>query len=307
MTMNIQQLKIIIELSNGKTLQEIAELLNLTQPTVSFHLRKLEAEMGVELVHKHSRSLRTTEATAELLPYARRIVSLLEEAKLRMDTRRRLALTKLRLGASYTPATFFMPSFLSEFQSLHPQMQLLITVNKASEVLNMLRLYEIDASIVSLPDIEEEGLIIHRLLEDELKLVFSPAHPLAKLDHIQAKDLENQTFLLHESGSTSRTLTDEWASQVGLQFGHIMELGAIETIKEVLKFNMGVGVLPERSVLRETATGELLMQSLPDYRNRRYISLVYRIEDMLSPQVDTFVQFALSRMGGPHQLNSLLR
>ncbi|MEX1029446.1 MAG: LysR family transcriptional regulator [Paenibacillaceae bacterium] len=294
--MNMQQLKIVIELANGRTLQEIAGLLDITQPTVSFHLRKLEDELGVNLVHKHNRNLRTTEAAAELVPYARRIIALNEEAKMRMDERRKVTQLKLRLGASYTPATFFIPPYLQEFQTMNPAMQLLITVNQANKVLLMLKQFEVDAAIVSLPDIEEEGLMIHRLMEDELMLVFSPAHPLARLDEIQVQDLVNQTFLLHESGSTSRTLTNQWANQIGLQFGHIMELGAIETIKEVVKFNIGVGVLPKRSVIRETATGELLMRSLPEYRNHRYISLVYRSEDLLAPQVRNFVQFALSRM-----------
>ncbi|CAM3547696.1 LysR family transcriptional regulator [Marinicrinis lubricantis] len=294
--MNLQQLNIIVELGNGRTLQEIAAKLNISQPTVSFHLRKLEEALGVELVHKHSRYLRMTEAAGELLPYARRIIALLEEAKLRMDERRKLAQMKLRLGASYTPATFFLPPYLQEFQGLHPSMQFMITVNQANKILGMLRQYEIDAAIVSLPDIEEQGLVIRRLMADELKLVFSPAHPLAERNSIEIDDLRGQTFLLHEIGSTSRNLTDEWASEVGLQLEQIMELGAIETIKEVVKFGIGIGVLPERSVMREAASGELMMRSLPGYRNRRFISLAYRDEDLAAPQVRSFVHFALSRM-----------
>ncbi len=294
--MNIQQLRIVVELSKGRTLQDIADLLKLTQPTVSFHLRKLEEELGVELVHKQARSLRITENAQELLPYARQIIALTEEARQRMKERLRQAERKLRIGASFTPATFFMPPFLQAFQSRFPSLQLLITVNQAGKLLEMLRQFDIDAAIVSLPDTHEEGLVIHQLTEDALKLVFSPTHPLAKMETIQTEHLQQETFLLHEPGSTSRRLTDEWARENGLQFRRFMELGAIETIKEAVKFNMGVGVLPERSVIREAASGELLARSLPGYRNRRYICLAHRDEELLSPQNRAFVQFALQQM-----------
>ncbi|GIO88001.1 putative HTH-type transcriptional regulator YwqM [Paenibacillus faecis] len=297
--MNIQQLRILTELGNRKTLQEIAERLGLTQPTVSFHLRKLEAELGIELVHKHSRSLVLTEAAAEIMPYAKRIVALTGEMRQRIDERLKLSSHKLRLGASYTPATFFIPPFLQQFQSEHPDVQLMITVNQANKVLDLLKKFEVDAAVVSLSgDEQEEGVLIRRLMEDELKLVLSPAHPLSKLETLTVRDLTKQTFLLHEAGSTSRRLTDEWAAETGLEYGPIMELGAIETIKEAVKFNIGIGVLPERSVQREILSGELLMRSLPGYRNKRYICLAYRQEEPRSPQTRSFIKFALSRMGG---------
>ncbi|KUP24840.1 LysR family transcriptional regulator substrate-binding protein [Paenibacillus sp. DMB5] len=80
--------------------------------------------------------------------------------------------------------------------------------------------------------------------------------------------------------SSERQLAEEWAAYAGVQFQSVMELGAIETIKETLKFNSGIGVLPLRSVLKETAAGELIRRPLPGdgYVNRRYICLVYRDE-----------------------------
>lgn len=294
--MNLQQLKIIIALSDGKTLQEIAADLRLTQPTVSFHLRKLEEELGIPLVQKNSRSLRLTEAALEILPYAKRATALLDEARMRINERRGLSRRSLRIGASFTPATFFMPPYLQLFQQQHPELQMFMIVNRANRVLELLRQYEIDVALVSLAAAGSGELIQHRLAEDELVLVFSPSHPLAEREQIRVDDLESQTFLLHEPGSTSRELTDEWAAQTGLQFASRMELGAIETIKEAIKHGIGVGVLPRRSVLRETASGELCARPLPGYRNRRFICLVYRAEDPLAPQAQAFVRFALDHM-----------
>jgi len=295
--MNVQQLKVFLEVCDSKTLMDASGKLGLKQPTVSFHLRSLEEALGVELFHRVARNLRKTEAADYLLPYARRIVALTEEAAQRMAEWREKRGGRLKLGASYTPATYLMPPYFSEFQKQYPEIGLQLSVKKAATILDMLRRYEIDAAVVSLPDAAESGIRITRLIEDELKLLFSPKHPLADRASIGIEDLRNQTFLLHENGSTSRQLTDEWADQIGLRFESLMELGAIETIKEALKCNMGVGVLPRRSVVRETNAGDLVQRELPGYRNRRFICLVCRDEDPLSPPLQLFQTFVTTRIG----------
>lgn len=289
--MNIQQLKVLLVVCGGSTLAETAEQLGLKQPTVSFHLRKLEEELGMPLFHKQFRSLRPNEAAIDLLPYARRIVALMEEAQEMMNQHREQSGSKLKLGASYTPATYLMPPYLAAYQKLFPAVKLILTVKKAGTVLQMLRKYDIDAGILSLGREVEEGLIVQPLLPDELMLLLSPEHRLAKHVDITVADLQQETFLLHEAGSTSRTLSEQWAAQVGMNWHAVMELGAIETIKEAIKCNIGVGVLPKRSVIREVENGELIMRALPDYTNHRQICLVYRDEEQLSHQVRYFIEY----------------
>lgn len=290
--MNIQQLRIFLSVCTGATLLETAEKLGLKQPTVSFHLRKLEQELDVELWHKYGRGYRPTETALTLLPYARKVVALMNEAEARMSEIRNHGGGKLRIGASHTPATYFLPPYLAQYRRENPQLQILLTVKKATSVLDMLIQYDVDAAIVSLPKgTEAEGLIIHPLVEDELRLFLSPEHPLADSDTITIEQLQNETFLMHEQGTTSRQLTDEWGERVGLAFKNTMEMGAIETIKSGLKCNMGVGVLPWRSAVRDTEAGLLIQKTLPDYTNNRYICLVHRNEELMSPHLYLFIQF----------------
>lgn len=291
--MNIQQLKVFTEVCINSTLVDAADKLSLKQPTVSWHIRRLEDELGVKLFHKRARNLSPTENAIDLLPYARRIVSLMEEASSLMQDRKELGEGKLKLGASYTPATYFLPPYIAEFQGMYPKVRLQMTVKKAESMLDMMRKYEIDTAIVSLPAGNLEGFVVEKLLEDELKLLISPKHPLADCAEPDVEQLAGQTFLLHEPGSTSRQLTDEWVADAGLSLDSVMELGAIETIKEAVKCNIGVGVLPRRSVVREVEAGELIMRDLPGYHNRRHICLVYRKEEQLSGPVRAFISYLL--------------
>lgn len=202
---------------------------------------------------------------------------------------------KLRIGASYTPATYFLPSYMRAFQASFPQVMSLLTVKKAGTTLNLLREYEIDVAVVSLRNVPLDGLHVIPLVPDELKLVMPTDHRLAGMADLEVDDLRGEPFLVHEPGSTSRELSEAWAREVGLQWEVRMELGAIETIKESIKFNMGIGILPRRSVLREIELGELEVRDLPGYVNQRHICLVYRDEDILAYQVRTFIGFMQSQ------------
>ena len=289
--MNLQQLRVFGAVARNKTLTEIAAELDLKQPTVSFHLKKLEEELGVELFRKQLRHIRLTDIGEAILPYALRIISLVDEAEHLVKEHREQGRGKLKIGASYTPATYFLPPYLAAFQNDFPNVLPLLTVKKAGEIIDLLQEYEIDVAIVSLADVHREGLEIIRLADDELKLLLPPQHPLRDKDPITLADLKDEPFLIHEKGSTSRDLSEAWARENGFQCNIRMELGAIETIKESVKHHIGIGILPKRSVLREVNLGELVMRDLPGYVNRRFISLAYRKEDLLSFHVRTFIEF----------------
>ena len=116
------------------------------------------------------------------------------------------------------------------------------------------------------------------------------------MTEITMDDLDKETFLLHEEGSTSRMVTNDWAKQTGLLMPHKMELSSIETIKEGVKSNMGIGILPEMGIRRELDSGELLSIPLPAYEYRRCICLTFRNEEEISAQVNSFVWFAMQNM-----------
>jgi len=295
--MNVQQLRVFRQAAACRTMTEAAEALGLSQPTVSFHLRKLEEALGVELLRRKSGRIVLTDAGEELLPYARKISVLFENAQQLMKEYKELGRGKLRIGASYTPATYFLPAYLAEFQQRFPRTVPLLTVKQAGEALGLLRGCEIDVAVVSLPEQPASDLVVVKLADDDLKLVAPPFHPLASKAQVALDDLRQEAFLVHEPGSTSRELSEQWALENGLRWNVRMELGGIETIKEAVKHGMGVGILPWRSVMKEAAEGTLAMRDLPGRVRKRTISLAYRKEDELVPQAAQFISFLRAKLG----------
>ncbi|WP_272945284.1 LysR family transcriptional regulator [Paenibacillus gorillae] len=287
----MQQLRVFVQAARLSTLTEVATELDLKQPTVSFHLKKLEEDLGLSLFHKQLRQFQLTDAGQTLLPYAKRICALMDESSRLMKEHREKGRGQLKIGASYTPATYFLPPYLAAFQSGYENVVPLLTVKHAGAVMTLLREYQIDVAVVSLLHTDVEGLETIPLTEDELKLALPKTHPLASQAAISVDDLKGQAFLLHEHGSTTRELADSWAKDNGLQWTIGMELGAIETIKESVKHGIGVGILPWRSAMKEAAAGEIVLLDLPGQVKQRQICLVYRKEDVMAYQVRTFIQF----------------
>ena len=296
MAVNIQQLRVVVELAKGKSLIEIGETLNITQPTVSFHIKKLEEELDIPLYKKEKRSLQLTPACLELVPYAEKILLLLDEAKVKMQTVHDLEQPTLKISASYTPATYYLPPFIRQFKKEHANIDVSLSTNQARTSIQLLKEHRIDLAIVSLQHFNVEGLNIHPLVEDKLLLTFSAQSHLAKLSTINIDDLHEEIFLLHEEGSTSRMVTNEWSKQNKLLMKNRNELASIEKIKDAVILGEGIGILPEKSIERELREGILKAIPLPNYDYRRCICLAYRNEDYVSPQVNEFIWFAIENM-----------
>lgn len=294
--MNPQQLRIFMQAAEGRSLTETASALGLKQPTVSFHMQKLEQSAGVSLFRKQGGRMRLTDAGEALLPYASKISALLDEAEQLMSDYREQGRGKLKIGASYTPATYFLPAYLAEFQMQYPLALPTLTVKQAGDAIALLQSYEIDVAVVSLAEEPYADLDVIPLSEDPLTLALAPFHPLAA-GEIGIEDLQGQPFLVHEPGSTSRSLSERWAADNGLRWQIRMELGAIETIKEAVKHGMGIGILPRRSVRREEISGELALRDLPGKVSVRRICLVYRKEDVPVRQAAAFIAFMRGKLG----------
>lgn len=294
--MNPQQLRIFMQAADGRSLTEVAATLGLKQPTVTFHLQKLEQSAGISLFRKQAGRVRLTDAGEALLPYAAKISALLDEASQLMADYREQGRGRLKIGASYTPATYFLPAYLAEFQMQYPLALPTLTVKQAGDALALLESFEVDVAVVSLSEEPYPELNVIPLGEDPLTLAFAPFHPLVS-GKIGIEDLQGQPFLVHEGGSTSRRLSERWAADNGLSWQIRMELGAIETIKEAVKHGMGIGILPRRSARREELSGELVLRELPGKVSVRRICLVYRKEDIPVRQAAAFIDFMRGKLG----------
>jgi len=286
--MNIQQIKIFHTLVQNQSLTRTAEELAIKQPTVSFHMKNLEKELGVTLYEKKTTVFRLTPAGKMFARYAKEITSLIHEAERVMADYQLHKRGELLLGASHIPANYILPPVLSLFTEAHPNIHLSLTVQTAPETIQMVKERKVDFGVVSEQQMKDDMLAIHRIKQDELVLVLPPAHPLGREKLLNIEDLRGEQFILHKQGST-REMIDRWSNQNGFIPRIKMELSSIEAICTMVKMNSGISILSNRAINPYVRQEELITRPVPHMENNRYISIIYRKDRPVSPVMKEFM------------------
>lgn len=228
-----------------------AEELHLTQPTVSMQIKKLSDTIGYPLLEKVGSNLLTTAVGDEVYNTSKNILSnmvALEESTAELEG---VVKGPLRI-AVITTAKYFMPYLLGAFITRHPQVHPLLKVTNRSRVLERLKSNEDDLLIMGqVPD--ELAIEAHPFIDNELVVVSSPDHPLAKCTSITLLQLSQERFLVRESGSGTRLAIERLFDEQGLKILPYMELGSSEAIKQAVMAGLGISVLSRHNLRLELA------------------------------------------------------
>ncbi len=251
--MNLTALKYAVSLAREKHFGRAAEACEVSQPTLSIAIKKLEEELNVQLFERTTTAVAVTPLGEEILHQAQ---AALERAAdiLEISRRGHDPLTgPLKLGALSTISPYLAPALMTRMMSRAPRMPLILTEDDAPHLVEMLRAGEIDAAILSNPHHDPTLRIVD--LYDEPFLVALPVgHPLARREQIGCADLQREKLLLPEVGDCLRDhmlkACPEFA-RMGLANTGLpgnLRGSSLETIKHMVAAGMGVTLLPRLSV-----------------------------------------------------------
>jgi len=272
--MELWQLEVFMAVGEEKSFSRAGHKLGRTQPAISSVIKLLEAELGELLFDRLGKTVRLT-ATGELLAdYAKRLLRLREEAVLAVGELRGLNRGTLRLGANETTCLYLLPEVLALFKQAYPQVQVDIHRAITRSITERVVDGTLDFGIVTLPikNSRLEALTIH---SDEMALIVSPAHALASRRSVKMKDLEDEPFILHKIGTTTRERLVKHFNDGGVKIKVTMELASIETIKRFVSIGMGTSIVPRLCIAKEIEEGSLRALSIRDARFQRKLGVIY--------------------------------
>src|SRR6185295_9193052 len=166
------------------------------------------------------------------------------------------------------------PSLLKQLRRVHPHLDVRLTVATAGRSLQEIRGGRIDAGLLTLP-IEESDLVTVPVLREELMLITTPTHPLARRRRVAAADLGKQPFILFEPGSATRRVIDQFVAKEQLEPPIVMDTENVEIIKAMVKTGMGIGIVPYQAVAREVRAGQFFCARVEGYELVRETGWVY--------------------------------
>lgn len=294
MTLNItiRQLEVFDAVARHASHTRAADEIGLTQPAVSMQMKQLENQLQVQLLEQQGKSLRVTEAGAEVLRRARAVLDELDGLENALNEMKGLKRGKLRIS-TVTTVNYFAPTLLRTFCTRYPGIEVTVGVANRQELLNQLADNALDLVIMGRPP-EDAGLLADPFLENPLVIVAPADHPLAHATGIPPERLEAEVFLMRERGSGTRGAMERWLDEHGLTIRSSVEVSGAEALKQGVQAGLGLALMSRDAVQMELNLGRLVELNVQDFPIPRHWYLVHREGKHLSGPARAFKAFVLS-------------
>jgi LysR family hydrogen peroxide-inducible transcriptional activator len=240
----LKDLRYLVAVADARHFGRAAERCFVSQPTLSAQLRKLEDYLGVQLIERHPKRVTLTEAGADIVARARRIVEASDEMVELARTFRDPLAGRLRLALLPTIGPYLLPGVVPRLRKAMPRLELMLYEHQTAPMLEKLRGGEIDLGILALP-VDLDGLESAELYEEAFVLAVPSAHRLAQRASVRSEDLQGETLLLLEEGHCLRDQALEVCARVKLDEKQDFRATSLETLRQMVAAGGGVTLLPE--------------------------------------------------------------
>jgi len=284
--MELTPLRYLRAIADAGTMTVAAQRLGVSQPTLSFAVRKLEEELGVDLFSRTGRGLTPTEACLVLLEHGDQAVRSVDAGVRAVRALAGLEAGTVRIGAGATVVTYLLPDVVQRFRQRYADLRISVREAGSTQVAEALLTGDLDLGVVTLPvNIPGSGeLMTVARAQDELRLIAPPGHALAGKRDFAWADLDGEPVVGFEAGSSVRNVIDQAAAVHGVSLEVVVELRSIEGIARMVRAGVGVGFV-SRMALSEG--GSLACR---DGRLVRGLALVRRRDRSPSPAAAAFEQ-----------------
>jgi len=280
--MNLRSLKYFVKLADLRHFSKAADACFVSQPTLSTQIKKLEEELGVQLVERSPRKIMLTPVGEEIAERARLILSDVDQIRAVARRAGDPADGNLRLGLFPTLAPYVLPHVIPTIRKRYPNLRLQLAEEKTEDILKMLQQGELDAALLALP-VNVEGMNVEILFEEPFVLALPGGHPLGERSQITLEDLNGSELLLLDEGHCLREHALEVCALAGAHERVDFHATSMETLRQMVAANVGITLMPILSVKPPIAkTGNVLIKRFAHPVPSRTIVMVWRSSSALS-------------------------
>ncbi|MDM5284269.1 LysR family transcriptional regulator [Peribacillus castrilensis] len=282
-------LKTFVTLVEVKNFTKTAEILLMSQPSVSLHIKKLEEEFQTKLFLRSPKFLKVTLTGEILYDRAKQMITIYDQTRQDIQEHDRSIKGELKIGASFTIGEYILPSLLIDLQEEYPELELQVVIGNTEEIVQAVRLYKVDIGLIE-GQTNEKELSVHPFMQDELFIVSSNNHELANKDDVEITDLHDQAWVTREVGSGTREYLNHVIRSNGLKIKSILTISSNQGIKETLiKNGSGLALLSRSVIERDVQNKILSIIQVKDESFNRTLSYVYSPIMKDKKNVKTFI------------------
>nr|WP_318383901.1 DNA-binding transcriptional regulator OxyR [uncultured Enterobacter sp.] len=242
--MNIRNLEYLVALAKHRHFQRAAEACNVSQPTLSAQLRKLENELGLQLLERTTRKIRFTQTGLRLVEQTQVVLREIEALKNMASSSHHHGLSQtLDIGIIPTLAPYIFSHMNSVCLENFPETELEIHEAQNNQLLSMLEADAIKCAIMT-SNKDTSKYVELPLFDEPLMLGVSQQHPYARLDEIDMGHLKNNKILMLDDGNCLHSQVLRYCYQFELEPDNRFVAMHLETLRRGVAFNRGVAFFP---------------------------------------------------------------
>lgn len=289
--MNIEKYKIFLLVSQNKKISEIAKLMGISQPTVSFHIKSLEDSLGVQLFHADKKVLTLTDTGRHLLPYAKEIVELEDNMIERAYQYRNFNYGEIYIGSTLSPGVSLLPYVIKNYSSVYNKIHITMEISATNTIIQNTLSKKYDIGLVATNSDIPSSLVSETLIEDQLILVFHPDLLSVFQNDSSLNILKQFNFIHHSHGSSTRKMVDSFFCEYGLKISSTVTANSIEMIKIMIMNNIGISFLPYSLVSDDVAAERIATIPLSASLPAKMIKLIYPDNRYIAPHILKFIEY----------------
>ena len=293
--MSDRRLQVFHTVAGVLSFTKAAEILNMTQPAVTFQVRQLEEDFNTRLFDRAHNRISLTKAGEMVLGYADKIIQHYQEMHEAVKAMTGDNTGLITIGASTTIAEYMLPGLLGDFQNQFPEVLVRLKVANTDAIVSMVEDNTIDLGVVE-GAVNNQLLLVESCQIDQLVGIITTNHKLSTENSITARDLTAYPFILREDGSGTRSVIENYFTAQGIDQNELncpFELGSTEAIKGAVEAGMGLSIVSAATVDKEIKLGTL--KALPlDPPLERPFSFVRQRQKFRTHLMDELFQFARS-------------
>lgn len=296
--MDTRQLAAFCAVVERRSFSQAADQLGVTQPAVSLQIRSLEQRLGQQLLDRSGRRVEPTEAGLRLYRGAQRLLALEEQILQELGDEAEGELTgRLEIGGSTGPGGTVLPVVLGEFQRLHPQVHVALTVSDTHTVVEQVARRELELGVVGVAG-RHRGITFEPFYRDEVVLAVPADHKRAGKT-ISLGELKAEPLVLMQEGAGVRQMIDDELRELGVRLRDLnvrLELGLQESARAAVLGGFGATFISRIAIEGDLAAGTLAIARVEGLEPAREIQLARATGRAETRAAQAFVAYARERL-----------
>lgn len=292
--MEIRQLQTFVQAAQLESFSKTAEMLGYSQSAITVQMRLLETELNTRLFDRMGKRVVLTPQGREFLKSANKILYEVNKASKSMNEDREL-MNPLHVGTIESLCTAKFPRILSEFHSLHPRVNLQITIDSPEKLIRMMEHNELDLIyILDTPRWDENWVKVMELAEPVV-FVASAASKFAGKDRLVLDDILQEPFFLTEKHANYRQALDQQLALRRQSISPVLEISDTAFIIRMLELNQGLSFLPYFAVEQDIYKHRITTLDVKDIHISMYRQIFYHKNKFRTREMEEFIRLADKR------------